>query len=279
MGPTCENHFTGALPVCPPATPVVNAAACNREWREALFLRSLNTINLLCRETARRGRMGPDETDDFTSAVKLRIIANDYEVLRKFRGQSNLKAYLRVVIQRMLLDQRNSAWGRWRASAGARRAGPVAITLERMTVRDGLSFDDAQARLQRIDGHRHDTSALQNYLANFAPRLRQRRMEESVTHDLPHPSPSPFDEIARLDSIAATERASKALRSALAKLSAEDRRLIKLRYGSGTSTADIARELRLDQKALYRRFERLLRYLRSQLESAGVNRENLAVGA
>src|ERR1019366_2147799 len=83
------------------------------------------------------------EADDFASHVKLRLIEDDYAILRKFQRRSSLRTYLTVVIQRMFLDYRISAWGKWRPSAEAKRAGAVAVQLEQLMGRDGYRFGEA----------------------------------------------------------------------------------------------------------------------------------------
>src|ERR1044071_2387248 len=107
------------------------------------FLASLATIASLIQIVARRHRLSAADAEEFASTVHLRLIEHDYAVIRKFRGGSSLRTYLTVVIARLCLDFRASSWGRWRPSQGARRLGPVAVALERLMVRDGLTFDEA----------------------------------------------------------------------------------------------------------------------------------------
>jgi DNA-directed RNA polymerase specialized sigma24 family protein len=76
----------------------------------------------------------------------------------------------------------------------------------------------------------------------------------------------------------ATARAKVALRRAIASLNAEDRTLLELRYTRGESTADISRRMKLDQKGLYRKFDRMLAGLRSELEGEGIRHYNLSLG-
>jgi RNA polymerase sigma factor for flagellar operon FliA len=40
------------------------------------------------------------EADDFASHPKLKLIEDDYAILRKFQGRSSLRTYLTVVIER-----------------------------------------------------------------------------------------------------------------------------------------------------------------------------------
>ena len=60
------------------------------------------------------------------------------------------------------------------------------------------------------------------------------------------------------------------LARALAGLSAADRRLLDLRYRENQSVPAIARTLKIDAKALYRHFNRVLRMLRVCLAQQGV---------
>jgi hypothetical protein len=47
--------------------------------------------------------------------------------------------------------------------------------------------------------------------------------------------------------------------------------ILKMRFDSGFTVAEVARVLKVDQKSLYRRIERLLSDLRACLEAAGVD--------
>src|SRR4029453_14108130 len=44
----------------------------------------------------------------------LRLVEDDYDVLRRFQARSSLPTYVTVVIQRLFLDYRNRLWGKWR---------------------------------------------------------------------------------------------------------------------------------------------------------------------
>jgi len=73
------------------------------------------------------------------------------------------------------------------------------------------------------------------------------------------------------EAAAVAERAAGALAQALQSLPAQDRLILKLRFADGQRVVEIARLLRVDQKALYRRIERLLLQLRECLERASVS--------
>ncbi|MEM6797885.1 MAG: sigma-70 family RNA polymerase sigma factor [Planctomycetota bacterium] len=50
-------------------------------------------------------RLRSTDTEDLVSEVFLAIIANDYAVLRRFRGQSSLATYLTVIARRVVVRQ------------------------------------------------------------------------------------------------------------------------------------------------------------------------------
>ena len=52
-------------------------------------------------------------------------------------------AFLTTVVTRLSLDRRVKAWGKWRPSVEAKRLGPPAIALERLTTREQLPLDQA----------------------------------------------------------------------------------------------------------------------------------------
>src|SRR5579872_6065840 len=112
---------------------------------EALFLDHLPLIRNVIRGVCRRHRVSADEESEFASRVLLKLIDNDYAVLRQYAGRSGLRTYLFAVVYRHLLDWRNSRWGKWRPSSHARRLGGAAVRLEQLIVRDAIPAPEAEA--------------------------------------------------------------------------------------------------------------------------------------
>ena len=75
--------------------------------------------------------------------VRLKLLQDDYAVLRKYRGASSQTTFLTVVISNLFRDHRIKHWGKWRPSAEAKRHGEVAVRLEAAIYRDGQSFEQA----------------------------------------------------------------------------------------------------------------------------------------
>src|SRR3954451_745188 len=207
--------------------------------REVL-LANLPLIEQIISSICRRKGMNPDEIEEFSSVVKLRLIENDYAIIRAFKERSSFSTYIAAVISRSVLDHRNREWGKWRASTEAQRLGEIAVKLERMLYREDRSFDDACAAVlaQHPDISRTDLERIQ---AKLPPRVKRRRVELNETEL----EPTPADDTA-------PERESVAFRISVVvcafidQLPDEDQLILRLRFDSEMTVAQIARALNLD---------------------------------
>lgn len=249
----------------------------SRDAAEQMFVDNLPMIQRLIATVARQHRFGADEAEEFAAAVQLRLIESDYLVLRKFRGQCSLRTFLTVVLQRMCLDARTAQWGKWRPSADSRRGGDVAILLDRLTMRDGFSFEEACSILEVNHGRTIDRDELARVFASLRQRVRGRpRMVSDDELDvLPAATDGADQGMLGVESRVVVAGAAAALGAALSAMPARDRLVIQLRYVDGLTLASIARLLHIPQKPLYRQLERLLATLRQRLEAHGVRRSEL----
>jgi len=67
---------------------------------EALLLSEFTTVERVIAFVTARRRLRPADAEEFASHVKMKLIENDYAVLRKFEGRSSLRTYLTVARQR-----------------------------------------------------------------------------------------------------------------------------------------------------------------------------------
>jgi RNA polymerase sigma factor for flagellar operon FliA len=223
----------------------------------------------------RRHRLAGPEGEDFASTARIALIEDDHARIRAFSGRSSIQTYLIVVISRLFQDWRNAQWGKWRPSAEARRLGPLATKLETLTVRDKLTFDEAVETLQTNHGVTEDRASLAALQARFPVRAGRSFAGEEELENVVAPNIRADASLEQAEAAAAASRATTALERVLAKLPAEDRLIIKMRFDSGFSVADIAKAMTLDPKPLYRRIERLLLDLRRSLEQSGITVEAL----
>ena len=235
--------------------------------REQLFLSELALIErVIAWVCARRCLRGAD-AEDFASTVKLRFIENDYEILGRFEGRSSLKTYLTAVINHLYLDYQTQRFGKWRPSAEARRLGPVALRLEALLYRDGLTFEEACGVLLTNLRVAEGRDALYQ-MSSRLPRRTDRRPLPDGDREPPEPrGPSALEQAERQ---VTAEKTFLALRRALARLDPRDQIILRLHVEQGLGVADVARALGEEQKALYRKRDALFKKLRRDLEADGV---------
>src|SRR5262245_53545245 len=106
-----------------------------------LFLEHRELIERAIEFAARR--LHPDDRSDFSSWAIIRLLENDCAILRKCRDWNRPKSYIGVVVSNLYRDYLNHERGKFRPSKEAKALGKTAILLERLTVREGLTFDEA----------------------------------------------------------------------------------------------------------------------------------------
>ena len=241
-----------------------------RAERESLFLASLPDIDRVSRFVARRQRLSAAEADDFCSEVNLAFIRSDYAVLASFGGRSSLRTYLTTVIQRLFLDYRRRLWGKWRPSAEALRRGPLAMRLEVLLYREGMSLDAALETLRTNFSCPESREAMAD-LAHALPARTNRRAMMEGGEDL---SALPAGDLAspevQLEGKDTATRAQGLINEVMESLDPQDRIVLRMRFEDDISVADISRTLHLDQKRLYRRIEEMLAGFRKSLEERGL---------
>ncbi|HEX8254185.1 MAG TPA: hypothetical protein VF846_13655 [Thermoanaerobaculia bacterium] len=239
---------------------------------EELLQAQLPLIDTIIGRVCRRSRLSGPDAEDFASAVKLALIDNDYELLRNAAQRSSMAAYLTVVIQRMAVDERMRTFGRWQASAAARRLGEVGILAEVLLLRDRRSVDDALPLIRAVDPS-ITRERLEELAASLPERFgRPRAVDLGADGVEAVAGGENADALAVANDESRTAaRVNRIVAQALGGFPLEDRMLIRFRFGSSMSIADISRILRLPQRPLYRRLEALLARLRKLLHDEGVD--------
>ena len=248
------------------------AASSDLSPRE-LLLANLSLIRDLVGFLARRYRLNAEQSEELESFVRLRLVEDDYEILRRWRQHSTLRTYLTVVVQRLFHDYCNQLWGKWRASAAALRLGPVAEALEELLYREGLTFAEACQVLGARGGV--SSGELTRLHAQLPPRPGRPRTQPIGADEVAEPAPAPTPEEAALQR-AEEEEVSRAVAASLRRLRAQDRLLLRLHFGDGLSVAEAARGMKVPQKALYKRLTGVLKAIRRDLREAGVDAHDVA---
>lgn len=237
---------------------------------EELFRANLKLVDRVVAGVCRRSGLRGADAEDFASVVKLALMGNDYAILRAYEGRSSLVTFLTIVVQRLLAREWRRICGSWHSSAEAERLGDPAVLLEELLVRDGRSLDEAVPFVRALDPSL-DRATVYKLAARLPQRVARARFvvlsEDNDFVASERADARTSDAEARKTS----EHAGRVVRETLATLAAEDRMLIRFRFGADLSVAETARMLGVPQRPLYRRIETLLRQLRQALESAGLN--------
>lgn len=241
---------------------------------QRLLLDHLPLIDQIVRTTGRRRHLSAEQ-DDFAGFVRLRLVEDDYAVLRKFQNRSSLRTYLAAVIGRMSLDFCVERWGRWRPSAVADRLGPVAVLLEKLVTRDGHSLAEAMEIVRTS----HATDLSQGQLHDIWERLPARVKttqvgeEAAATVSAKETAEANVEDAERQVGI---ERLEQTLRTAFAAIPDQDRVLLALRFDQDLSIAQIAGLTGSSVPTLHRRLDRAVKDLRRALTTSGVDRREVA---
>ena len=221
----------------------------------------LALLTAVIHDVARAHRLTGADADDFGQTVHLKLVQRNYDVFAKFRGDSTLRTYLTVVVTRVLFDWRNARYGKWRPSAAAARLGATGIRLDRLMNRDGHTPGEAVELAHQATGIPREV--LHALTAALPRRPKHRAVHED--HLRLVPSPAFRDPVEAEERRRRAQQARRALQQAYRQLSAEEQRLLAMRYRSRLSVREISETLKTDQKALYRQFDRVVSKLRAAL--------------
>ncbi len=240
---------------------------------EAIFVENLAHIHKVAAVAARQSGLHGDDAEDFASWVKIRLMEDDYAVIRKFRGEAAIRTYLTTVVVRMVSAYSRELRGRWRPSAAAERLGPPADELEKLVHRDGYSLTQAGEKLRTEGRTALSNRELAELLAQLPQRqpLRPTEVSSESLLDEAEGSSRADERVAAAEARAARGELLARVGRALEHLTPEERMIVRLHFQENYSVADVARALRLDQKPLYRRIPKLKERLRELLEREGVS--------
>ena len=237
---------------------------------QRLLIDHLDLIDQIVRTTGRRRHLSATEREDFASLVKLRLVEDDYAILRKFQQRSSLWTYLVAVIERLSLDFCTEKWGRWRPSAMAERLGPIAVVFERLVTRDLHTVEEAMEILRTHHEVGLTYAELRNIWSQLPVRMRTTEVGEEAAAAISGPETADVmvENAERRQSAA---RLQAVLRQAFGEIAAQDRVLIALRFDEGLPMTEIARLLNSSVPTLHRKLDKGLTHLRLALTQSGLS--------
>ncbi|HVS13870.1 MAG TPA: sigma-70 family RNA polymerase sigma factor [Thermoanaerobaculia bacterium] len=238
---------------------------------QTLLAQSLPHVARIVAFLRRRHRLSREEAEDFQSWVHERLLEDGCRRLRVFSGRSKLSTFLVTVVNRLFVDYRRQEWGqsRWTPSAIAVRLGPLAVRLEELWQRDGLSFHEAAAWL--VEHAEADRAELEEIAGSLPARPRARLGSLEGSADPVDSAADPETAVLVAERAARFGKLSAALERRLGELPAEDGCILRMHFLEGMTIAVVAEALHLEQRPVYRRRDRLLAEVRAALTADGWN--------
>lgn len=233
-----------------------------------------NLIQKKLHHLSRRSGLPEHEAEEFRSWALFKLVEEDSRILARWEGRSSLPTFLTVVLVNLMRDYRIHIWGKWRPTAAAKRRGPVAVLLEQLCDRDGLSLDEAIERMRTEHGVSLSRAELERMAASLTRRLERRRVSEDELLRIPVDG-QVESRIEDSERTRIEEELLILMAPLLRSLSAEDRLLLKLYFWDGLSMAAISPLLGRPQRELYSVRDKCLKMLRRNLEAAGVGQERV----
>jgi RNA polymerase sigma factor (sigma-70 family) len=242
---------------------------------EELFHQSLEVLPLILRGLGREKRLSPEELEDLRSDIQVKLLEDDYRVLRRWDRRSSFKVYLGTVVYNTWHDRVRGEKGTVRVSAAAKKLGPPAPELEMLLGRQGLKLDEAyQVIKPRFPGLSRGEA--EEIAAQINPRCGRRFESEDMVARLPGLEPTGDGRLEQREKLAKKREALALMHQRLSELPEQDRLLLVHVHAEGVKFSHIARSLGvIDQRFLYRRNEKLITKLRTELEEAGIRWEDL----
>jgi len=248
-----------------------------REAAEALFLEHLGWIDRVASMACSNHGVWGADAEDFAASVRMALVEDDYVIIRRFRGDAEIKTYLASVVVRHFVNFNRAERGRWRPSAAAERLGAPAVDVETLVRRDGYTLQQAGEKLRTAGRTTLSDAELARLLAQLPERAPLRpEVGEPATGLDAAPGDSRADErVVEAEADSRRTEVLGVLGTAMEQLEPEEQLIVRLHFAEGYTLADVARALRLEQKPLYRRVDRLRARLRTLLESAGLGGDDV----
>jgi len=237
---------------------------------QALFLSHLKAIERISWFACSENRLQGADAEDFISCVKLKLIENDYHVIRLWARRSSFPTYITTIIHRIAIDQLVQRHGKWRPSVAASETGGYAVLFERLIYRDRLPPSEAMRRVQSefVEISTAELERLRATLRRRSLRPVEEPIEKSAELAV---SDSAEDYLLDKERARLAGKVSSILSEELLQCSAEDRLIAKWHFCDHCKVSTIARSLKIDQMHLYRRIRRLLDRLRNALADGGIS--------
>ncbi len=232
-----------------------------------------------------------NEADHLLTEVIDHLKADDFKVLRDFRGDAKITTYLTSVISNLVVDIIRTRKGRSRAGERAKELGPVVEQLHKLIYGLGFTLADSHGYLVASHGISESEDELRDM-------LHQIRGRDGITHaataSWPHqgrevlvdneievivPDPAKGADELLIDN-QREQKSSLVVGALLEGLSGEERFILRLRFPATENEAtksirEIAVLTGQTEKSVDNRLRRILMRCRETLLSRGLSLDDL----
>ncbi|MGC2424656.1 MAG: sigma-70 family RNA polymerase sigma factor [Nitrospirota bacterium] len=240
---------------------------------------------------------GANKADSLFIDVMEHISADNYRVLREYKGKASLRRYLEVVICNKVVDIYRQKEGRSRASEEARKMGAAGVRLYELVNKKGLPIEEAHSVMSREAAFTGGIETLREMADRISSKMTASHSEVSFGtipsygqdpecgHACFNPLKGDSGQMAITDEAPGPERAflekeketrmAAVMRELVQSLSTDERLMVRLKYIEGRSVNEISRAIGYTEKAIYKKMDRMLQKCRKMLLKKGIKSEDL----
>ena len=226
----------------------------------ALLEQHADVVRQTVSALARLNELTDEEIRELAAAVDTHLAENDFEAIRRFRGQSSFANYLRVVVGLHALEYREELWSAWRQQAAVLGLTEAAAALESLVYDWATSPDKALATVATTSDPKPDRAALETLWA-----ARPWRGSRAVADIRWQQAPSGPARPGAREPTPLERQVAAAIR----ELTPEERILLQARFDLGLTVEALAAWHRRPPDELAHDIETLLEKLRLRLVTAG----------
>lgn len=218
------------------------------------------------------------DPDTLVNDVIDRLKADNYKVLREFRGRSELTTYIGTIISNLVVDLIRKQKGRSRAKDRARAIGPIGDRVYELVFEKGYPVEGAYEFLKE----NHRVTETIDEIKTMVDRIRGRKTWPGPTgpiekegHDIKSKlvtGDDPEKELARKQE---DELAKNVLNQILSQLNNEEKFIIRMRFPlseneDAKDLSEIAGILNISEKAVDSRIRRILAKCKEEMLRNGL---------
>ena len=244
---------------------------------KSFFESNLSITDEVIKKYCTRHHIVGDEADECNSYVYEKIIDNDYQRIREFKGKSSYKTYITVVISRILIDRMRSS-GRWRPSQKALRIGKEAVILEELVFKKKYSFEQAYNALTT----NHNISIERERAYKIITLLQRKHRKSTAPRDVELTDDVSDKKVTLPDEAAINKEISKIkdqldyiVREIRNLLSNEERLLLKMCFEDSIKISEIARVLKKDRGYIDKKLKAILIKFKDEILSRNISIDDI----